>query len=110
MFPLYEFSVWYQLEIVDWVTNPVSWFVPGVWAQIIGVLCLGWIILDILPDNIAGGALFENRATHFASLVAAAYIVLVFVLPYLTAKVAIGLLILGIVIVIGVVMYRRTHP
>ncbi len=103
------FSAWYQTEIVDWVTNPIAWQVPGIWAQMIGVMCLMYVVFSLMDNRYAGGSLFDSRGAHIATIVAGVYVLAVFVVPFIDPRLVPGLILLAILAVIGFVVYRRQH-
>ncbi len=80
-------------QVTNWVTNPASWFAPGPVAQMVGVLLVFFSILQSLPNTWAGGAIFSRKWAWITYVVTSAYVLIIFVIPFVGWKIGIALVI-----------------
>lgn len=80
-------------SVTAYVTNPQAWMAPGPIAQFIGILLVGFSLLQSLPNNWAGGKLFTRKIAWITYSITALYVLVVFVIPFVGWTVGIAMII-----------------
>ena len=75
------------------------------WVKGIGMIAVFWILMQLLPNDWAGGVLFERKGFWISSSISALAIFLIFVVPYITWMLLVGLLGTAALIVLAVWAY-----
>lgn len=97
----------YFKMVYDWVTNPQAWAGVGpVWLNI-GIILAVLTVLQMLPNDFAGGTLFNQKAAWITYLLDALWIVLVFVAPFIPTGATIALVVAAILI--GCAVLAKKH-
>lgn len=97
----------YFMKVYEWIINVNVWTGIGPFWQMIGILLFGFTILQLLPDTIAGGFLFSNKALWITLILDALWVFLVFVAPFIPIGAVIAMIV--VVILIVLVIIARKH-
>jgi len=89
--------------------NPASYFGIGPMWLGFGILLLGFTILQLMPDEWAGGKLFSKKALFVTLFFDATWIYLVFVSPFVPAFVTIPLIVIAGLVILAILARKKWH-
>ncbi len=75
------------------------------WVRGIGMIAAFWIVMQLLPNEWAGGKLFDRKFAWISSAIAAVLVFLIFVLPWITWQLLLGIVVTAIFV--GITMYAK---
>lgn len=96
----------YFLEVNQWISTGSVWIGAGPVWQILGVVLATLTVLQVLPNEIAGGILFSQNAVWITLILDALWVFLVFVSPFIPIGATIALVIV-VGLVIGAILARN---
>lgn len=99
----------YFIKVFEWITKANSWLGIGPLWQSIGIMLGLFTILQLLPNNIAGGAIFSKKGLKITFILDAVWVYLVFAGPFVPTGATIALLIVACFIVAAVLSFKKWH-
>jgi len=97
----------YFLEVNNWITNPQVWIAVGPIWQILGVILATVTVLQLLPEDLAGGKVFAKEAMWITLILDALWVFLVFVSPFIPVGATIALLVVVTLIILAILAKNK---
>ena len=97
----------YLQQVNQWMTNPNVWFGAGPVWQVLGVILGTVTVLQLLPDDFAGGTLFEKETMWTTLILDALWVFLVFVAAFIPLGATIALIIVVVLVILAILARNK---
>lgn len=99
----------YFLYVYEWITNPNVWIGAGPVWQILGVILATVTVLQLLPDDFAGGKLFSREAMWITLILDALWVFLIFVGAFIPVGAIIALVVVVALFILAILARTTWH-
>lgn len=79
------------------------------WVRGLGMIAAFWILMQLLSNTWAGGYLFDRKFAWISSMIAAIVVFVVFVLPWVTWQLLLGIVGTAVLVGLAVFMKNKWH-